>query len=68
MSIEECILLGHWVNLTVFASRTHFETTPTETTSADQRAASRRSWTKGDVIASVLLLVFIVLAYVYFPG
>ncbi|MBN2710202.1 MAG: sodium:solute symporter [Calditrichaceae bacterium] len=38
------------------------------TTTEDHKKESRSSWTKGDVVASVLLVVFIILAYVYFSG
>ena len=38
------------------------------TTSAKQKKASRSSWTKGDVIASALLIGLIVLIYIYFTG
>ena len=38
------------------------------TTSAEDRAKSRASWNKSDVIASVVVLVLIVMAYLYFTG
>lgn len=38
------------------------------TTSAADKQASRSSWTKGDVIASSLVIVLIVLVYLYFTG
>ncbi len=38
------------------------------TTTADHRKESRSSWNKWDVISSVLVLVFIVAAYLYFRG
>ncbi|MBZ0256191.1 Na+/glucose cotransporter, partial [bacterium] len=38
------------------------------TVSADQRAVSRSSWDVRDVVASVLVLVLILAAYVYFSG
>jgi SSS family solute:Na+ symporter len=38
------------------------------TTSADHQKESRSSWTGLDVFFSVLLLVFIVAAYMYFTG
>jgi solute:Na+ symporter, SSS family len=38
------------------------------TTTADHRKESRSSWNKWDVISSVLVLVFIVAAYLFFRG
>ncbi len=38
------------------------------TTSAEQKADSRGSWSKGDLVASVLLVVIIVAIYAYFTG
>jgi len=38
------------------------------TTSADERAKSRSSWGRGDVIASAIVIVLIVMAYLYFRG
>ncbi|MCR4439756.1 MAG: sodium:solute symporter [bacterium] len=38
------------------------------TTTDEQRRASRASWSRGDVVASVLLVLFIVMAYIYFSG
>ena len=38
------------------------------TTTGDQRATSRASWTRGDIIASGLVLLLILLAYLYFQG
>jgi solute:Na+ symporter, SSS family len=38
------------------------------TTTAEQRAESRASWSQGDLIASGLVLLLIVLAYLYFRG
>ncbi|MFH1213885.1 MAG: sodium:solute symporter [Candidatus Neomarinimicrobiota bacterium] len=38
------------------------------TTTSEHRRESRSSWSVGDVIASVLLVVLIVLAYIYFTG
>jgi SSS family solute:Na+ symporter len=38
------------------------------TTTDEQRAISRSSWTRGDLIASGLVLVLILLAYLYFRG
>jgi len=38
------------------------------TTSADERALSRSSWGRGDVIASVIVVLLIVMAYLYFRG
>jgi SSS family solute:Na+ symporter len=38
------------------------------TTSAEDRAASRSSWTKGDVIWSGIVMVMIIAAYLYFTG
>lgn len=38
------------------------------TTTPEQRAASRASWTRGDVIASGTVLVLILAAYLYFRG
>jgi SSS family solute:Na+ symporter len=38
------------------------------TTSAEQHAASRASWNRWDVIASVLVVGLIVMAYLYFRG
>jgi SSS family solute:Na+ symporter len=38
------------------------------TTSSEDRLASRRSWDKRDVITSVIVVVLIVLAYLYFSG
>jgi SSS family solute:Na+ symporter len=38
------------------------------TTNAHQRAQSRSSWGRGEVIASVLVVVLIVMAYLYFRG
>ncbi|MHC1766289.1 MAG: sodium:solute symporter [Verrucomicrobiia bacterium] len=38
------------------------------TTTDEQRSVSRSSWTRGDVIASGLVLVLILLAYLYFQG
>ena len=38
------------------------------TVTAEQEAATRASYTRGDVIASVLVLVLIIAAYVYFSG
>lgn len=38
------------------------------TITAQQRAESRASWTRADVVASVLVLVFIAAAYLYFTG
>ena len=38
------------------------------TTSEADKQASRASWTKGDVVASVLVIVLIVLIYSYFTG
>jgi len=39
-----------------------------ETTSHEDRAASRASWSKGDVIASGIVLALIMMAYLYFTG
>jgi solute:Na+ symporter, SSS family len=36
------------------------------TTSAEHKKASRISWSRGDVIASVLLVVFVIIAYLIF--
>jgi SSS family solute:Na+ symporter len=38
------------------------------TTSAEDRAKSRASWNKSDVIASVVVCVLILMAYLYFTG
>jgi len=38
------------------------------TTTADDREKSRSSWTKTDVIFSIILLAIIVMAYMYFTG
>jgi SSS family solute:Na+ symporter len=38
------------------------------TLTAEQRAQSRSSWSSGDVIASLAVLAFIAMAYVYFRG
>ncbi len=38
------------------------------TTTEEDRNTTHASWSKGDVISSVLLLVLIVLAYLYFTG
>jgi SSS family solute:Na+ symporter len=38
------------------------------TLSEEDRKTTQASWSKGDVFASVLLLVFIVLAYLFFTG
>ncbi|HNR69179.1 MAG TPA: sodium:solute symporter [bacterium] len=38
------------------------------TMTAEQRKATRASWGRGDVIASVLVLVLILCAYLYFTG
>jgi len=38
------------------------------TTSHEDRAASRASWSKGDVIASAMVLALILAAYLYFTG
>jgi SSS family solute:Na+ symporter len=38
------------------------------TTSAEDKKASRDSWSKGDVIASCLVIVLIVVVYLYFTG
>ena len=38
------------------------------TTTDDHKKESRSSWTKSDVVTSVLLVVCIILAYVYFSG
>lgn len=38
------------------------------TTTDEQRSVSRSSWTRGDVIASGLVIVLILLAYLYFQG
>ena len=38
------------------------------TQTAEQRAVSRASWNKGDVAASSLVLLLILLAYLYFRG
>jgi SSS family solute:Na+ symporter len=38
------------------------------TTSHEDRAVSRASWTRGDVIASALVLALILVAYLYFTG
>ncbi len=38
------------------------------TTTEEDRNTTHASWSKGDVVASVLLLVLIVLAYLYFTG
>jgi len=38
------------------------------TTSTDDRAKSRSSWGRGDVVASVIVIVLIVMAYLYFRG
>jgi len=38
------------------------------TTTTDDRESSRSSWTKADVIFSIILLVIIVAAYMYFTG
>ena len=48
------------------ASRLHGLTYGTLT--EEQRRESRSSWTKGDVIASVGVLVAILAAYLYFRG
>jgi len=38
------------------------------TTTEEHRRESRASWSRGDVIASVVLIALIVMAYVYFTG
>ncbi len=38
------------------------------TTTDEQRSISRASWTRGDVVASGLVLVLILMAYLYFRG
>ncbi|MDZ7271683.1 MAG: sodium:solute symporter [candidate division KSB1 bacterium] len=38
------------------------------TTTEEQRRESRASWNKRDVFASVLLVLFIIMAYIYFSG
>ena len=38
------------------------------TVTAEQRLATRASWSRGDVIASVIVLVLILAAYLYFRG
>ena len=38
------------------------------TTSDKDKKASRESWSKGDVVASSLVMVFIVIIYLYFTG
>ena len=38
------------------------------TTSADDKKLSRQSWSKGDVITSVIVIILIVAAYLYFRG
>ncbi|MCI0617519.1 Na+/glucose cotransporter, partial [bacterium] len=38
------------------------------TTSREDREASRASWSKGDVIASGIVLALILMAYLYFTG
>jgi SSS family solute:Na+ symporter len=38
------------------------------TTTAEHRAETQKSWSKGDVIASVALLLLIFTAYMYFTG
>jgi len=38
------------------------------TTSAEERASSRSSWSRRDVFASVAVLLLILMAYLYFNG
>jgi SSS family solute:Na+ symporter len=38
------------------------------TTTIEDREKSRSSWTKTDVISSIILLAIIVMAYMYFTG
>jgi SSS family solute:Na+ symporter len=38
------------------------------TTSSDEKEVTRKSWSKGDVITSSLVMVLIVLIYMYFAG
>jgi SSS family solute:Na+ symporter len=38
------------------------------TTTIEDRERSRSSWTRADVIFSIILLVMIVAAYMYFTG
>ena len=38
------------------------------TTTPEQRAESRASWTQGDLFASGFVLLLILLAYLYFRG
>jgi SSS family solute:Na+ symporter len=38
------------------------------TVTEEQRAESRASWGTGDVVASIVVLLLILLAYLYFQG
>ena len=38
------------------------------TVTDDHRKESRSSWSKGDVIASVIVVLLILAAYIYFSG
>ena len=54
--------------LTAAPSDEHIKGLTFATTTDEQRAESRASWSRGDVIASCVVVVLIVMAYLYFRG